>query len=59
MCGTKKDLVGQIYKVCENVMFKVYGYSFYRLSAGTCGKHLNWSCVIEPVVSNSELHSLL
>lgn len=35
MCGVNKGLVGPVYKVCENAMFKTYGYVLYYSSAGT------------------------
>lgn len=43
LCGVQKALVGKIYKACETVRFKAYGYSLDYLSAGTVSK------IIEPI----------
>ena len=47
MCGTQKGLVGQIYKACEESKYTkpMFIHCIIHL------KHLNLSCVIEPVVS--------
>lgn len=59
MCGAEKDVIGQIHKARRNVMVKACSYSFYCSQQILCGKYLDQSFVIKPVVSNSDLHSLL
>jgi len=52
MCGTGKGLVGNIYKACQNARSSkpmVIHCIFHQQVL--CGKYLNISCVLEPVMS--------
>ena len=52
MCGTGKGLVGKIFKACEEAKCsKPLVIHCIIHQQALCGKHLNLSCVIEPVVS--------
>ncbi|KAG6940107.1 GTF2I repeat domain containing 2, partial [Chelydra serpentina] len=52
MCGSKKGLVGQIYKACESAGCPKPMILHCILHQQTlCGKYLDLSCVMEPVVS--------
>ena len=51
MCGTQKELVGQIYKACkESKCTKPMVIHCIIHQQALCGKRLNLSNVIEPVV---------
>ena len=44
MCGIEKGLVGQMYKDCDNISVKAYGYSLYYLDhRQSCVPHNNIS----------------
>ncbi|KAH1171522.1 hypothetical protein KIL84_007140, partial [Mauremys mutica] len=51
MCGSKKGLVGQIYKACESAGCPKPILHCILHQQALCGKYLDLSCVMEPIVS--------
>ncbi|KAL4083148.1 hypothetical protein QTP88_028478 [Uroleucon formosanum] len=51
MCGTKKGLIGQIFTNCEKEGFKPMTLHCIIHQQALCGKTLDLSCVMDPIIS--------
>lgn len=51
MCGIKKGLIGQIFTNCEKEGFKPMTLHCIIHQQALCGKTLDLSCVMDPIIS--------